>query len=88
MKNPKQPNASRCQSKQSKGSKKQASNMSGLPRNGRIWKETAARDGDLCHKRLEEYLQNNSVNCTIVEIHSQLHDVAFQVQVGQMRHEK
>ena len=65
MKNPKQPNASRCQSKQSKGSKKQASNMSGLPRNGRIWKETAARDGDLCHKRLEEYLQNNSVNCTI-----------------------
>ena len=89
MKNPKQPNASRCQSKQSKGSKKQASNMSGLPRNGRIWKETAARDGDLCHKRLEEYLQNNSVNCTIImEIHSQLHDVAFQVQVGQMRHEK
>ena len=62
--------------------------MSGLPTIGRIWKETAARHGDLCHKRLEEYLQNNSVNCTIVEIHSQLHDVAFQVQVGQMRHEK
>lgn len=63
--------------------------MSGLPTNGRIWKETAARHGDLCHKRLEEYLQNNSVNCTkIMEIHSQLHDVAFQVQVGQMRHEK